>query len=452
MSALQKFRILTYVYAVFAESIGSHWILSVMPVIVTNNFGESSNEQKSATASSYFIYYFLGLIFGCLMWPVVVRFVPKRECLFSGLVLQAVANYLVGYVNSFGWMCFWRFWFGSFHLVNTIGKDFLYEFVKHEGRQFVFVLRSIAVLVSSFFGPLIGYYLYYGNGMSLRVSLMWVSMFYVVSFVLFAIAFYAFPYRKPVHDGANEELHGLTAEDGDIHHESHVAKKTQISFSVMLKYIFKRKDLRDLVLGFWMIFSVYNTQMFLTVFYIETSWNDYGLGLSDREVSYLVLAVFLPIIMIFLLSGKIVPKYLPMYSMFRIVVIANMVFMLIIPAIRDFTGQMTHDQRLYLIYGLVSLFLTFNPNLISPFLNFHMNNKVPNNGRTVFNGITFIGCSLCVIAIFSTVIPLFSKTMYDPRFTQYEPYNKYICFVVLDIILAFGVFLLKKPDNERNQV
>lgn len=452
MTALQKFRILTYVYAVFAESIGSHWILSVMPVIVTHNFGESSNEQKSSTASSYFIYYFAGLICGCLLWPVVVRFLPKRECLFLGLVLQALANYLVGHVDSFGWMCFWRFCFGAFHLVNTIGKDFLYEFVSHKGRQFVFVLRSIAVLISSFFGPLIGYYLYYGNDMSLRAALMWISAFYVVSFALFAVAFYVFPYQRPVHDHANEELHGLTEEDGAIHHESRVAPKAQVSFSAMLKYIFKRKDLRDLVLGFWMIFSVYNTQMFLTVFYIETAWADNGLGLTDREVSYLVLAVFLPIILVFLISSKVVPKHLPMYSLFRIVIGANMLFMLVIPAIRDFTGSLTRDERLYLIYGLVSLFLTFNPNLISPFLNFHMNNKVPNNGRTVFNSITFIGCSLCVIAIFSTVVPLFSKSMFDPRFTQFEPYNKYFCFVVLDLILALGMFMLKKPKSERNEL
>ena len=163
-------------------------------------------------------------------------------------------------------------------------------------------------------------------------------------------------------------------------------------------------------------------------------------------MSYLVLAVFLPIIMVFVLSNRLIPKYMTIFTLFKVVILANMFFLLLIPAMRDLTNGLTHHQQLIIIYGLVSLFLTFNPNLISPFLNFRMNNQIPRNGRTTFNSITFVGCSLCVIAIFSTVLPLFSRTMYDPVFTQYSPYSKYICFIILDIILAAGAFLLRKPS------
>lgn len=448
MSGLQKLRILTYVYTVFVESIGTHWILSVMPVVVSENFGTDREADKSGAASDYFIYYFVGLIAGSLGWPILVRYVPKRECLVIGLALQAITNYLVGVAPTFGWLCFWRFWFGAFHLVNTLGKDFLYEFVAATERQSVFVMRSIAVLISSFFGPLFGFYIYYGTGKSLAGALAYISLIYVSAVIFFALVFYCFPVPSHGMDATLEETQSLTAEEGAAHPDIHLVRTTQISVWPMIKYIARKKDLRNLVLGFWMVFSVYNTQMVLTIFFIETPWAAGGLGLSDKEVSYLVLAVFMPIITVFVVSNKIVPKRLSMFTFFQLVILANILFLFLIPAIRDLTPNLSHHAHIDLTYLLVSLFLTFNPNLISPFLNFHMNNLVPRNGRTTFNSVTFIGCSLCVIAIFSTVLPLFSRTMYDPVFTQYAPYSKYTCFAILNVILAIGAFLLRKPSSE----
>lgn len=449
MVVAQQLRILTYVYTVFVESLGSHWILSVMPVVVSENFGTSRDEEKSGAASNYFIYFFIGLIAGSLTWPIVVRYVPKRECIVIGLFFQAVTNYLVGTAPTFGFICFWRFWFGFFHLVNTLGKDFLYEFADHHIRQSIFVMRSIAVLISSFFGPLFGYYLYYGTGKSLASSLAVISGIYLTAVAFFAFIFYCFPFAAHAQDVSSEETQSLTVEEGAGGQEVNLVRNKQIGVWPMIKFIFRKKELLRLVLGFWMVFSVYNSQMLLTVFFIETPWHSQGLGLSDKEVSYLVLAVFLPIILIFIISNKLVPKRITMFSLFRIVIIANMVFLILIPAMRDLTVGLTHSQQLVLIYILVSLFLTFNPNLISPFLNFHMNNQVPRNGRTTFNSITFIGCSLCVIAIFSTVVPLFSRTMFDPALVQYSPYSKYICFIVLDIILGVGAYLLRKPAEAK---
>jgi hypothetical protein len=430
---------------VFVESIGSHWILSVMPVIVSENFGTSREEEKSGAASRYFIYFFVGLIIGSLAWPIVVRYIPKRECIILGLLFQALTNYLVGTAPTFGYLCFWRFWFGFFHLVNTLGKDFLYEFADHTQRQSIFIMRSIAVLISSFFGPLFGYLVYYGTGKSLASSLAVISLIYLSAVVFFAIVFYCSPFIAHAHDFSSEETQSLNVEEGAVHAEINLVRHKQIGVWPMLKFIARKKELRNLVLGFWMVFSVYNTQMLLSVFFIETPWHSQGLGLSDKEVSYLVVAVFLPIIMIFVISNKLVPKRITMFSLFQVVIFANMLFMLLVPAMRDLTTGLTHHQRLLLIYVLVSLFLTFNPNLISPFLNLHMNNQVPRNGRTTFNSITFIGCSLCVITLFATIIPLFSRTMFDPAWVQYSPYSKYVCFIVLDFVLGLGAYLLRKP-------
>lgn len=444
----QIYKILTYIYVVFIESLGSHWILSVIPQIVTNNFHVSDPQEKSSVGGQFFTFFFIGLISGSLVWPSVVRFIAKRDCILIGLLGQAFTNFMVGRSNSLTVMFFWRFLFGFFHCINTIGKDFLYEFAHSQHRQLIFTLRSIAVLIASFFGPIFGYMIYYSTQQSLDKSLMYISLLILSSAVLFFIAFYIVaPNQRPL-ENQNEESQHLMEEDSGIHNDVQVQKLVQIPLSIMLSHIFKTKDLRNLVLGFWLVFSIYNTQMFLAVFYIETAWSDYGLGLTDRQVSLLVLVIFVPTLCVFILSSALIPKHVSIFAYFRFIIVANIILLVLMPGLRDLLDGFSYQPRMQLIYSFLGIALTFNPNLISPFLNYHMNNKIPKNGRTSFNSITFIGCSCCVILMFSTIVPLFSISMFDSRFTNYAPYNKYTCFVIMDVLLIIGGILLRRPKEK----
>lgn len=450
MNSAHGIRVFAHAYTVFVESLASHWITSVIPVIATVNFKITDNSEKSGAASKYFIWYFVGLIAGSFIWPLVVRYMSKRSSIFLGLALQGVFNFLVGASSTFGWMCFWRFFFGASHVVNSIGKDFVYDFASHSQRQFVFSMRSVAIFTSCFIGPLLGYYVYYATGRSLTQTLTYISMLYITACLAQLIVFFWMEQAHHSHEVHPEETHHLTAEDGDIHHEVHVAKKAQIGIWTMVKYIAKNQSLRNLVLGYCLVFAVYNTQLFLVVFYVETAWKDDGLGLTDREVSYIVMAVFFPIVLFFFLSSKLIPKHMSIYTLFKIIIFSNIGFLVIVPGFRDWGNGLDEQTREPIIYAFSAIFMTLNPNLISPFLNFTMNNRIPKNGRTTFNALTFLGVSLAVIGVFSTVVPLFSQSMFDPEWTAHRPYNKYVCFAALDVLLGIGAYLLRKPDEHKD--
>lgn len=446
MAGPQNLRIASYVYIIFVESVASHWITSVMPVVASENLGARRDRDKSGVASDYFVYFFLGMIAGSFIWPLVVRILPKRECMVVGLFLQALSNYLVGVAPSMGWLCFWRFWFGVFHLSNSVSKDFLYDFADHTQRQSIFVMRSVAILISSFLGPLFGYYLYYGTGMSLAHSLAIISLFYLSAIFFFALAFYCFPMPSHAHDVHPDELQRLRSEDSRDAHALHLVHPTQVGVWPMAKFILRRKDLRNTVLSYYLIFAVYCNQLIITVFYIETPWKAEGLGLSDREVSFLVLAVLLPIVCLFWLSNLLVPYHIGTFTYVRAVVWANIILQFLLPGLRDLAASLSPSNQTALKYMVVSLFFTCNPNLSSPFLNVHMNNQIPHNARTTFNSITNIGLAVCALVGLLTVVPLFSRTMFDPVFTQHAPYSKYLCFAILNLILGAALLLLPKTS------
>ena len=452
MNQEQSYKIFVYIYVVFTESLGSHWMLSVMPQIVTKNFKITDETKKTGVASQYFISFFFGLIAGSLLWPSIVRYISKKNCILISLLGQVITNILVGSTESFLILSVWRFFFGFFHTINTIGKDFLYEFVNSNLRQIVFTLRSVAVLVSSLFGPLIGYQIYYGCNQNFQYTLACISLIIFSGACLFFFLFYLIsPNSQPEEHHEGEEKNLIINENSFSSGED-MPSDRQMSLYAMIKFIYNHQDLRRIVCGFLIIFSVYSSSLVVTIFYIETSWENSGLGISDKEVSVLTILVFLPILILFLISNKLIPKYMTIFTFFRVVIIFNIFLLTLLPALKDLLVNLETGKRTYLIYLGISLFFIFNLNLMSPFANYYMNSRIPKNGRTTFNSITFISVACLVIFMFGTIVPLFSISMFDPRFTAFEPYNQYVCFVIFDVFLILGAWFWREPKSERNSV
>ena len=298
----------------------------------------------------------------------------------------------------------------------------------------------MAALIGNLFGPLIGFYIYHAFDDNFRNSLLCISIILFSGTVLFFLVFSVFfPKNDIIEQIKEEEVEAILEDQEDS------KKNLQMSISAMIKFIWQNKDLRNFVLGVNLIFSVYTTEMVVTVFYLETSWSVGGLGLSDQEVSYLTFFTFIPVIVLVLILPKITPKYVTYFSLYKIIIIPHIVFFMLIPVLRDAFVTFEKNHRFVLIYFVISTFMIFNPNLISPFVNYYLNIKVPKNGRTTFNSINFLLWAIFVILIYVTILPFFSVTMFDPRFVALQPYNKYICFVLYGVILVAGIVYMKKP-------
>lgn len=74
--------------------------------------------------------------------------------------------------------------------MNTVGKDFIFEFALPEYQQYSFNFKSCFGIFASFVGPYMGYYIYEWSGKSFFVGSLIVSCFYLVALVLFLIFFY----------------------------------------------------------------------------------------------------------------------------------------------------------------------------------------------------------------------------------------------------------------------
>ena len=436
---------------VLVEAISAHWILTVMPRIITHNFKTTLDSEKSIIASYYFISYLVGLIVGSLLWPSIVRYLSKSNCLLLGLTLQAFFCVFIGRAQTTLTLGVFRFLFGMSNTINTVGKDFIYDFVDPDSRQFVFTFRSMAVLISSLAGPVLGFYIYYGTGESFKISMVWIAALLLSASLFFFIVFVLiFPLHDVDYVQAEEETQVLI----ENHHQAKpdCPSHKQLSLLAMIKFIWTHETLRNSIFGAFFVFAVYNTQMFITFYYMEINWSEGGLGLSDKQVSHLALFMFVPILGLYLASPKIIPKYISIYSLFRVILITNILLLMMLPTLRDLLATLTIEQRNPIISTVICLYFVFNLNFISPFLNFHMNNLVPKNGRTSFNSLTFLGVCSGMILVNFTIVRIFSGTMYDPMFLAFAPFNKYISFFAFSALLLAALWLLWGPQNKKREI
>lgn len=454
MANFVPLQICIYTYVVFIEIFGNLWSTSLLPQIVTDNFKISDYSKKSSVGAMYTVYYYIGLVIGSLTWPTIVRGISKRNCILIGILGQAISNYLVGLSPNMLIVYIWRFIFGFFHISNTVAKDFIYEFAPTKYRQYIFSFRGVAVMTATFFGPFFGYQIYYYCNADFSNTLFYISIAYISASILFFIGFYLISIKplEIIEHNPDEHLSLLREVSHDLDEKIWVTKPEHIGLINMFKYCLKRKQMRDIVIGFAIVCGAYDALLFVAIFYIETPWNDYGLGLTPKEVSVIVFLIFIPILLIMMISPLLVPKHWSIFGYTRVILVLLIMMVLLLPGFRDIFSPLKCNQRIYAAYSFVSLFMIVSPNLFSPFLNLFLNDKIPKNGRTSFNSILFIGMLTFLIILFLTIVPLFSISMYDPRFQAFAPYNKYLCFLVLGVLMSIGAVFLWNPTPEPKKI
>lgn len=190
---IQQFsRIIVFSLVTFLPIIISVWCLTVLPEIIRNNLGYKEEGDQTVIASYFFTSFFYGLIIGSFIWPTLVPYTSKRNSIFYAVLIQGFFNAIQIYFNNIYWLCFCRFICGFFHNLNTVGKDFVFEFCRPEYRQYAFSFKSCFGIFASFVGPFIGYHIYQFTGKSFFLSSLVVSCFYIVALILFVIVFYFF--------------------------------------------------------------------------------------------------------------------------------------------------------------------------------------------------------------------------------------------------------------------
>lgn len=184
--------------------------------------------------------------------------------------------------------------------------------------------------------------------------------------------------------------------------------------------------------------GVFKTIQAISVFFFEQSWSQDGLGISPKDLSFVTLLSYFPSLIILMGSPKVVPKYIGYKSFIRVMCLVLSFTIFMIPFWRDVFSQEFLVKNLWIVYLNIILMYCFNPKIFSPFINFVINNKVPAKDRTSINSITFIGSTLCSSIFINFIGPIYSISFSNSFFLQYYPYNKYLCFALLTVILILG--------------
>lgn len=529
MELRQVCRLVTFGYVTALPSILIFWILPLLPEVISVNLGVTDPSQISRIASYFEAAFFIGLIVGSLLWPYALHITSKRNAILIGLVLQGVSNALNGQTTSIPTFIFLRFLTACFSNVNTIGKDFIFDFAKPKYQQYAYNVKNLFSLASSFGGPILGWYIYEKYDHNLADSLIFISMFYGVGIALFVVVFYLdftqgdnqeieTEDSKPKEEPVEEEHKMLIQDEGlpecseeeeqdsnadvseqeeqpqankltddkvvtDVKrtntqteikdvpdsklirgmqplHDSLVVSEDayllegeerppeRMSLMDVFVHCLFDNNMRNLIVVYFITNGVYKAQVLVTIFFLETSWKDHGYGLSAQVVATINICCYIPVAISVAVSPLFVPSKVSYshYTTFLIVLLAVALFS--VPLSRELVGGQSRYVSISIAYGIQAIVNISTPKMYSPFLNFIMNKSMHSDYRTSLNSITFILSNLSAACLVLLIVPFYSQSMFDPAYTQYAPYNKYFCFVFLDMFLMIVLPFIWSMNEE----
>ena len=461
MEIRQWIRILVFGYFSFLPNLLSYWITAVLPQVIEYNLKVEQRESVSRIGGLYFAFYFFGIIAGTFAWPYLLRLCSKNVALLLGLVFQGVFTALTGQTIDLTLLFAARFATGFFNNVNTVGKDFIFEFAKPAYRQYAFSIKSCFTVAGIFIGPLIGFYMYVYFDSDFGKCTILLFWLYMIAALLFVLLFMVDMRESVEGEAANsnkarEHSIGLHEEEviSLVREEQVHQKEKQKGIPEVLSIMWHNKILRNFSIVYFLTNGIFTTRNFVLVFFLESTWGDQGLGVSSKEVSMVNFYSFFFCLAFLLVSPRFVPSRVSYLSMVKQIIIVSVLLFLLPPLLRDLLPNGTHPAckwTIYLTYGVSNF---FNPKLFSPFINFFMNNEVDKYSRTALNSITFVTSVVSAAVIMTAVSPLLSISLHHPFFSPFKPWSKYLTFVVLDLLLVLNLFYLSSKqfnDSRREE-
>ena len=168
-------------------------------------------------------------------------------------------------------------------------------------------------------------------------------------------------------------------------------------------------------------------------------------------MSIATLISYFPSALILMTAPKLVPNQLDYHVFIKTVVFVMGISMLFMPLMRDLLSHTFVANHEYFVLINVILIYCFNPKLFSPFVNYVVNMKMPHEDKTALNSITFISSTLSSSILMNLLTPLYSLTYNIAFFQNMRPFNKYVIFIIMILILSIGFFSLGKLVVEHDE-
>lgn len=439
---------MTFGYECMLPNILSFWVVTIIPEIMIYNLGVTDKQMLSYYCGAYMSFFFWGIMVGSFLWPTAVNFMSKRTAVFVGIVLLGFFNFLVGQTRSLNAIFFYRFMAGVFHNLNSVGKDFIFDFARPSYRQYAFNIKTLFTFVATFIGPWLGYELYYWCDRDFTLAIYYISLTFVFGAILFIIVYYLdftpgdADYDEPrsPEELADEEKEKLT--EGVSEDPEAVRQRT---LSEVFRMCMKDNYLRSLIIVYFLANGVYKAGSFVAVLFLETPWQHQGYGISSEVVSMVSLFSFFPAAILVLVSPKFVPSKISSKTFIMFFLITLAIAFFLFPLARDLIPEKNHEKHAYIAYILLAFLYASVPKSYSPFINYNLNKSVDSRSRTSLNSLTFILSSASAGFFTTFIAPLLGISLYNPTISPYW-WAKYLTFVILDVCLVVTILIIRKID------
>lgn len=106
----------------------------------------------------------------------------------------------------------------------------------------------------------------------------------------------------------------------------------------------KDKKMRSLMILYGISSACSNSEIIISILYIQTKWEEQGLGLLPNQVVSLSVICFFPSIVILLFSGELVPGKLSVISFTKIAICIFSFAVIFLPFLRDLLPEFNHQK------------------------------------------------------------------------------------------------------------
>lgn len=437
MAVRPYIRILVFALSASMSALQMIWLTIALPRILQTHFG--FEERQVAVASAlFFSCQLMGLIVGCLVWPIINRYLQKRVSIILGLVLIALFNSLMGLLSSFYFLCFVIFLVGTCTNSNSVGKDFIFEFVIDPiHRQYALTVKSIFNILALFGSPYLVYSLYSHYGHNFNKVLYVISGIILFTAVVFFLVFFLdYNLENQLRlDNSQDEEDGLAEKQAQESHKS--------MFTVF-RECYSKDYLRVMMNTYMISNALTKSANVIIIIFAETSWKQHGLGITAKTISIISLCSIIPAFTILLQAPLFVPKKVHYFTFIQIMIFLTGVTIVSTPLFRDLFTEDTINNKL--VYFIMSFIFWANPKSYSPFLNFLINSEIRKQDRTSLNASLFfveIVGAMIAMQIFAF---LYRFMIYSELAWKLGVFAKYTTFSLMVAILAFVFFSLGKQN------
>lgn len=443
MDLVQASRVFVFGFITQLPILLTMWSLTVLPEILELNYGVESPGRRSIVAGYFYTSFFYGMILGSFIWPHVLNYISKRNALFIGLAVQAGLSAVMGMNDSLMYLYSIRFLCGLMHNINTVGKDFIFDFCDDTYRQYAFSFKSCFGILAGFAGPFVGYCVYMYTGKSFAKSCVIISAVYLVALVLFIIFFYI------IRVDMNVSKSEINPDDEETHQLNADGPKKQIGLGETIRYCMGNAKLRSYILVYLIMNGVFKTINVITVFYLEAPFGREGLGVDSMTLTYIALVSYFPCLIILLSAPSFVPNKIDYRHYIMAISVVFSLTIIMLPVFKDLLTAENYSKYVWFVYFNQTLLYCANPKLFSPAINYLVNKAVSRRMRTAANAVTLLGSTLSSAVLLNLIAPLYSMSIEDDRLLRYAPYNKYIAFGVLALLIWVSIYLLKEKKKVR---